>query len=69
MITTKICDDTRVSFGALRVIMDHWGKLEINSLAPVRCGNNFKGVIFKLIQNSSLSTCVNFPSNFDQHIT
>ena len=31
--------------------------IDVNSLAPGRCGSKFKSVIFETIQNSSLDTC------------
>ena len=32
------------------------GEMEINSLAPGRCGSDFDSIIFKHIQNSTLGT-------------
>ena len=37
--------------------MHHLGEMSYNSLAPARCGSNFKCIIFRLIiQNSGLNT-------------
>ena len=64
VILTKLTQDVEVT--AMEDVMSEVGirlnkglKLrEYNSLDPDRCGSNFRSIIFKLIENSSLAGLV-----------